>query len=98
MKNLVLTFLLALLVVATALSLRRTLAGTVPSGGQGSTLIAIGTGPVPPIPPQEAIGTGPVPPIPPQQSIGTGPVPPIPPQQSIGTGPVPPIPPQKPND
>jgi hypothetical protein len=86
MKNLVLTFLLALLVVATAMSLRRTVAGTAPSGGQGSTLIAIGTGPVP-YPPPQSIGTGPVP-YPPKHSIGTGPVP-YPPPQSIGTGPVP---------
>jgi len=77
MKNLVLTFLLALLVVATAMSLRRAVAGNAATTGQSATLVAIGTGPVPfPQPPPPNIGTGPVPfPQPPPPNIGTGPVP-----------------------
>jgi hypothetical protein len=51
MKNLVLTFLLALLVVVTAISLRHMVAGNATSAGQNSTLVAIGTSPVPPWPP-----------------------------------------------
>jgi len=45
MKNLVLTFLLALLVVATALSIRRMVVGNTPSAAPA--LMAIGTSPVP---------------------------------------------------
>jgi hypothetical protein len=50
MKNLVVTLLLALLVVLTAVSVRRMVAGTSPSAGS-PTLVAIGTDPVPPLPP-----------------------------------------------
>ena len=50
MKNLVLTLLLALLVVMTAVSVRRMFAGS--SAATGSpTLVAIGTDPVPLPPP-----------------------------------------------
>ncbi len=52
MKNYVLTFLLALLVVLTGMTLRRTVVG-------------IGGTPVPPYPPSLAIGGTPVPPYPP---------------------------------
>jgi len=51
MKNLVLIFLLALLVVATAVSVRRMVAGTAMFAGGIPTLVAIGTDPVPWPPP-----------------------------------------------
>jgi hypothetical protein len=51
MKNLVLTLLLALLVVVTAISVRRAVAGNATSTGQTPTLLATGTSPVPPLPP-----------------------------------------------
>ncbi|MGD0010669.1 MAG: hypothetical protein ABSE93_19260 [Terriglobia bacterium] len=51
MKNLVLTFLLALLVVLTCVSIRRMLGGNSTFAGQNSALVAIGTSPVPPPPP-----------------------------------------------
>ncbi|MGA2611181.1 MAG: hypothetical protein ABSH01_27360 [Terriglobia bacterium] len=50
MKNLVLTFLLALLVVLTCVSIRRMVGGT-PFAGQKPALVAIGGDPVPPFPP-----------------------------------------------
>jgi hypothetical protein len=60
MKNLVLTFVLALLVVLTCVSVRRMVAGTATSAGQMSMLGAIGPEPVP-YPPHVAIGPEPVP-------------------------------------
>jgi len=60
MKNLVLTFLLAVLIVLTAVSVRRVVAGNAPAAGQGPTLIAIGPEPVP-WPPDVTIGPEPVP-------------------------------------
>ena len=51
MKNLVLMFLLALLVIATASSLWRMFAGTATIDGVRPPLVAIGTDPVPPFPP-----------------------------------------------
>jgi hypothetical protein len=51
MKNLVLTFLLALLVVLTCVSIRRMVGGTPTFAGQKPTLVAIGVEPVPPFPP-----------------------------------------------
>jgi len=65
MKNYILTFALAVLVVLAGVTLRRSIG-------------AIGTAPVPPIPSAAAIGTAPVPPIPSASAIGTAPVPPIP--------------------
>jgi len=50
MKNLVLTFLLALLVVLTAISVRRMVAGTT-TAVKSPALIAIGGDPVPLPPP-----------------------------------------------
>ena len=50
MKNLVLMFLLALLVIATASSLWRMFAATATIDGV-RPLVAIGTDPVPPFPP-----------------------------------------------
>jgi len=51
MKNLVLTFLLVLLVLATANSVRRMVGGTATFTKEGLTLVAIGTDPVPLPPP-----------------------------------------------
>jgi hypothetical protein len=51
MKNLVLTFLLALLVVVAAISIRRMVAGTGTVAGQSPPVVAIGVDPVPPWPP-----------------------------------------------
>jgi hypothetical protein len=51
MKNLVLTFLLALLVVLTSVSIRRMVGGTPTFAGQKPTLVAIGSEPVPYPPP-----------------------------------------------
>ena len=48
MKNLVVTLLLALLVVLTAVSVRRMVAGSATSAGSPA-LVAIGTAPVPPL-------------------------------------------------
>lgn len=62
MKNYLLTFLLALLVVLTGMSLRRAAAG-------------IGTSPVPVPPTAVGIGTSPVPVPPTALGIGTSPVP-----------------------
>ncbi len=50
MKNLVLTFLLALLVVLTCVSIRRMVGGTPTFAGQKTTLVAIGVSPVPTMP------------------------------------------------
>jgi len=51
MKNLVLTFVLALLVVVTAISIRRMVTATATVAGKTPTLVAIGGDPVPPVPP-----------------------------------------------
>ncbi len=64
MKNYVLTFLLALLVVLAAVTIRRSLLGTTPSVGPGPTLVSMGGDPVP-IPPMVSMGGDPVP-IPPR--------------------------------
>jgi hypothetical protein len=112
MKNLAVTVLLALLVVLTAASLRRAVAGTVVTA-DNPALVAIGTDPVPPLDP----------PPPPKPSnlkannatrllaIGTDPVPPLDPPKpkpsnlkasdatwllAIGTDPVPPLDPPAP--
>ena len=99
MKNLVVTLLLAMLVVLTAVSVRRMVAGNATYAGT-PTLVAIGTDPVPPVPPGKpsgktlAIGTDPVPPVPPGKPSG--------PKEvglmllAIGTDPVPPVPPPAP--
>jgi len=50
MKNLVLTFLLALLVVMTCVSIRRMVGGTPTFAGQKPALVAIGVEPFPPLP------------------------------------------------
>jgi hypothetical protein len=50
MKNLVLTFLLAVLVVLTCVSIRRMVGGNPAFAGQKPALVAIGSEPVPPMP------------------------------------------------
>jgi hypothetical protein len=52
MKNLVLTFLLAVLVVLTCVTIRRIVSGSPTLAGQKTTLVAIGADPVPPTPPK----------------------------------------------
>ncbi len=86
MKKYALALLLAVLVVLTGMTLRRSVTGASPSNVQVQKLVAIGTEPVP-LPPQLTIGTEPVP-LPPGPAIGTEPVP-LPPRPSIGTEPVP---------
>jgi hypothetical protein len=53
MKNLVLTFFLALLVVVTVISVRRMVAGNATVTGQKPAVVAIGGAPVPPFPPPD---------------------------------------------
>jgi hypothetical protein len=65
MKNLVLTFVLALLVVLTCVNIRRMVAGTATSAGQKPTVVAIGPEPYPPLPAGLTIGPEPYPPLPP---------------------------------
>lgn len=75
MKNYFLTFVLAVLVVLTGLTLRRTVANaSQPGVSTQNALVAIGGSPTPPIP--SAIGGSPTPPIP--SAIGGSPTPPIP--------------------
>jgi hypothetical protein len=50
-KNIAVTFLLALLVVLTCVSIRRMVGGTPTFAGQKVALVAIGPEPVPPLPP-----------------------------------------------
>ncbi len=51
MKNLLLAFLLALLVVLSSMTLRRSVAGVDKSSSSRPNLVAIGGSPLPPIPP-----------------------------------------------
>jgi len=92
MKNLTLTFLLALLVVLTCFSVRRIVGGVPSFAGQKPMLVAIGPEPVPPPPHSVAIGPEPVPPPPHSVAIGPEPVPPPPHSAAIGPEPVPPPP------
>jgi hypothetical protein len=88
MKNYFLSLVLAVLVVLTGMTLRRSVASVTPTSGAQNNLTAIGGSPAPPIPQLVAIGGSPAPPIP--QAIGGSPAPPIP--QAIGGSPAPPIP------
>ena len=75
MKNYFLAFVLAVLVVLTGMTLRRSVANVAQPGSAGQDrLVAIGGTPTPPIP--SAIGGTPTPPIP--SAIGGTPTPPIP--------------------
>jgi hypothetical protein len=78
MKNYILTFLLAVLVVLASVVVRNTLANGNAVGSEGTAVMAIGPGPMPIPPSAKAIGPGPMP-IPPRaKAIGPGPMP-IPP-------------------
>ena len=75
MKNYILTFVLAMLVVLASVSLRRAIAGSSVDVSNAGTLLAIGPGPAPLPPRATAIGPGPAP-LPPRTSaIGPGPAP-----------------------
>ncbi len=79
MKNYILAFVLAVLVVLTGVTVRQSLAGPSSSGfGEVNPLTAIGGSPMPPIPKAAAIGGSPMPPIPKAAAIGGSPMPPIP--------------------
>ena len=75
MKNYILTFVLAVLVVLASVSLRNAIASNNVSANSAATLVAIGPGPVPYPPTKVAIGPGPVPYPPSKVAIGPGPVP-----------------------
>lgn len=77
MKNYFLSFVLAVLVVLTGLTLRHSVANASQSGSAGqNNLAAIGGSPTPPLPQAVAIGGSPTPPLP--QAIGGSPTPPLP--------------------
>lgn len=80
MRNYILTFVLAVLVVLASVSLRRAFA-TNAVDMSSATLVAIGPSPAP-IPPRSSMAIGPSPaPIPPRSSMAIGPSPaPIPPR------------------
>jgi hypothetical protein len=79
MRNYILTFLLAVLVVLASVSVRNALGMSSAAANNGATVLAIGPGPAPIPPRASAIGPGPAP-IPPRASaIGPGPAP-IPPR------------------
>jgi hypothetical protein len=80
MKNYILTFLLAVLVVLASVSLRRAIAANGVGPTDAGVVLAIGPGPVPIPPTKVAIGPGPVPIPPSKVAIGPGPVP-IPPSK-----------------
>jgi hypothetical protein len=63
-KNYILAFVLAVLVVLTGVTLRQSIASTNSGISSTKNLVAIGGSPVPPIPQNPAIGGSPVPPIP----------------------------------
>ncbi len=86
MKKYALALLLAVLVVLTGMTLRRSVVGASPSNAEVQKLVAIGGEPVP-LPPQLSIGGEPVP-LPPGETIGGEPVP-LPPKATIGGEPVP---------
>lgn len=75
MKNYILTFVLAVLVVLASVSLRKAIAANGPASTNAASLVAIGPEPVPLPPPSVAIGPEPVPLPPPSVAIGPEPVP-----------------------
>jgi hypothetical protein len=78
MKNYILTFVLAVLVVLASVSLRRAIAANGTVSSDAATLVAIGPSPMPIPPHAVAIGPSPMP-IPPH-AVAIGPSPmPIPP-------------------
>ncbi len=88
-KKYALALLLAVLVVLTGLTLRRSIAGTDPSNVQAQKLVAIGGDPVPWPPQPVGIGGDPVPWPPKPVGIGGDPVPWPPKPVGIGGDPVP---------
>jgi hypothetical protein len=90
MKNIVSTFLLALLVVLTCLSIRRMVGGVPISAGQKPTLVAIGPEPVP-LPMRTGVAIGPEPvPLPVRTGVAIGPEPvPLPMRTGVAIGPEP---------
>jgi|GEM_PF-642178 len=78
MKNYILTFVLAVLVVLTSVSLRRVFATNGTTSNDAATLVAIGPAPAPIPPSVSAIGPAPAPIPPSAVSIGPAPAP-IPP-------------------
>jgi len=89
-KNFNLAILIALLVVLTSVTIRRSVGGfgTDQSSLAPLGMIAIGTSPAP-LPPSPKIGTSPAPlPPSPKYQIGTSPAP-LPPSPKIGTSPAP---------
>ena len=90
MKSFLLTLLLALLVVLTALSLRRAVAAGVTATDQGSSLVALGGEPVPLPPTAKAkLGGEPVPWPHTKLALGGEPVPWPPTKLALGGEPVP---------
>jgi hypothetical protein len=92
MKNYFLTFVLAVLVVLTGLTLRHSVANATQSGLAQNNLTAIGGTPAPPLPQAVAIGGTPAPPLPQAAAIGGTPAPPLPQAAAIGGTPAPPLP------
>lgn len=82
MRNYILTFVLAVLVVLASVSLRRMLTANSVDVNSAATLVAIGPSPAP-IPPRGMFAIGPSPaPIPPREAMAIGPSPaPIPPRK-----------------
>ncbi len=78
MRNYILTFVLAVLVVLTSVSLRRAFAANGAVESSAATLVAIGPSPAPIPPSPVAIGPSPAPIPPSAVSIGPSPAP-IPP-------------------
>jgi hypothetical protein len=89
MKNYILTFLLAVLVVLASVMVRNTLANGNTVASEGAAVMAIGPGPAPFPPRTLAIGPGPAPFPPRTSAIGPGPAPFPPRTSAIGPGPAP---------
>lgn len=75
MKNYILTFLLAVLVVLASVSLRKTFAATGSVTTNAASLVAIGPAPMPFPPGKVAIGPAPMPFPPGKVAIGPAPMP-----------------------
>jgi hypothetical protein len=89
MKNYILTFVLAVLVVVASVSLRRAISVNGVDSNSAATIAAIGPGPMPLPPKASAIGPGPMPLPPKTSAIGPGPMPLPPKTSAIGPGPMP---------
>jgi hypothetical protein len=80
MKNYILTFLLAVLVVLASVSLRRAITANGVSATNAGAVLAIGPSPMPIPPSKVAIGPSPMPIPPSKVAIGPSPMP-IPPSK-----------------